>query len=120
MVLHGSGNGFHCLGILPKGNPSLFYIGAGNIDLQKIYRLVSQPLCHLKIIFLGSSAHIDNNPGIILPQKRNIPLHKYIDSRVLQADGIQHSSINLRNPGSRIALPGHICHTFCDHCAKSV
>ena len=58
-------DGLHSLRILTEGNPALFYIGAGNVDLQHIYRLLAQALHYLNIVLCGAAADIYNDPGII-------------------------------------------------------
>ena len=108
MALYLPGNGLHRLGILTKGNATLLYIGAGNVDLQKVHRLITQPLHHFHIIFRGLSAHIDHDLCVKLFQIGDIPLHKHVDARVLEPDGIDHASVCLRDPWSRVAGPRHI------------
>ena len=58
-------NSFYCLRILTEGDTALFYIWTGNVDLQHIYRLISQALYYINVIFCGLSAHINYDLCII-------------------------------------------------------
>ena len=109
----------HCLRILAKGNTALFYVWTGNIDLQHIYRLISQTFYYINVIFCGLSTHIDYDLCIIFLQKRNISFAEQINPRVLQTNGIDHAAVGLSDPWCWISRPWHICHTFCNNSTKT-
>ena len=105
---------------LSKGNGSLFYVGAGYVDFQHVCLFIRKPLHHFKIILHAFSADIHNNSGVILAKKRKVSFHKNVDSRILQADGVEHTAMGFRYSWRRISRPGDIGHSFGHHCPKPV
>ena len=120
VLFHFSRNVLRRLRILSERNPALLHIGAGNVDLQQIHRLLCQPFHHLQIILCRLSAHIDNDLCVKFFQKRDIPSAENLNPWILQTDSVHHTTVGLRNAGSRIAGPGYICHALCDHGSQPV
>ena len=120
LFLNGGGNIVQTVRLLAEGNGSLLHVGAGNIDLQHVHGRIRKALHHFQIIFHCFAADIDDHLRVILLQKGQIPLHKHINAGVLQADGIEHTAVDLRHSGGGIAGPGHIGHTLCHHSAQAV
>ena len=99
--------------LLSKGDGALLDVGAGDIDLQHSYcGLFSQLVHDLQVILHGFSADIDDD--------LRIPLHKYIDTGVLEADGVQHAAVYLRHTGCRVPGPGYIGYPLGHHCSQAV
>ena len=116
MAFHFSGDRLHGLRILSEGNTAFFDIWTGDIDLQKVYRLIPKSLNDINIIFCSLSTDIYDNFRIILLQKWNVTVYEHIDSRVLQTDGIDHASISLCNTRCRIPWPRYVCYSFGGYC----
>lgn len=93
----------HSLRILTEGDAALFYIRAGNIDLQKIHRFIRQTFDYFQIVFRRLAADIYNDLRIILLQEGNIALAEHVDAGVLQTDGVQHAAGHFCDAGRRIA-----------------
>ena len=47
-------------------------------------------------------------------------LCEHVNARILKADGIEHTAVYFRYPGSWVARPRHTCHTLGNHCAQTV
>ena len=104
--------------ILPESDSALLDIRTGNVDFQQIHVLTSETLHYLTVVLCTPAAYIHDNLCVILPEKRNVPLHKHIDTRILKPDGIQHTAVYFSHPWRRIPRPRHICHTLCYHCPQ--
>ena len=74
------------LWVLSERNSPVLYIRAGNINFQQINRLVGKLFHNLHIICRRTSAYIDDDFRVKLLQKRNIPLNKHVNPRILQPD----------------------------------
>ena len=118
--LHLRGNCLDRLGILSESNASFFYIRAGNVDLQHIHCFIGKAFHHFAIIFRCPSADIHDDPGVKLLKERDVPLAEYVDSRILQSDGIHHAAFCLRDPRRGISRPWHIGHAFGDNGSQPV
>ena len=70
--------------------------------------LIREPLYHIHIVLNALSADVDNDLGVISLEKFKISFDKSLYSGVLKPDGIEHSTIDFRNPGHGVPLPGHI------------
>ena len=108
-----------CLRILSERDAAAFYIRAGNIDLEHIYRLLRQALYRLTIFLRRMSADIYDDFRVVLLQKRDVPLAEQVDTRILQADRIHHTASDLCHTRSRIARPRDICNSLCHDCSQS-
>ena len=120
MALYLPGDGLHRFRILAEGNAAFLHIRAGNIDLHQINRLSGELFHHIHIVRHTFSAHIDNDFCVKLFQERDIPPGKQIKAGVLQANGIEHAAVDLRDARRGIARPRHVCHALCHHRAQPV
>ena len=121
MLFHFFGDRLYRLWILSKSNTAFFDVRAGNIDFQHIHTLfLSQTFHNLQIICRSLSTDINDHLSIIAFQKRQISLAENINARILQSDGIEHTTAHFRHTRCRIARPRHICHALCHDRTQTV
>ncbi len=107
------------IGITSKLHPSLFYVGAGNIELIcGNPRDVLEPLNDPYIVLDGIAEDVDDDLCVVFLQQGKFVLDEGSYSHILQAYGVQHPRWGLTEPRSRSTLDGLQGNAFGDEAAQ--
>ena len=103
------------LGVVAERDAALFDVGAGDVDLDRIYGRIVEALRDVFIFLDSGTRHVGDEACLREVEPRQNLLDDTVDAWILQADGIEHAVRSLVDAVRRVAephLPGRSLETY--------